>query len=360
MLGGSSGKRGEVSPLRLLRREPRPGPAPHPTGSARTLPAPPPAPRPPPPVAAPLRSGQSRISPGSSRSLSRQPRAGPANPSARWSCGRKHKSRCPGTYFSRGHLTSTPLRSASAAPAGGAAPWGRRHLPGPDTCRAPSRRRLRLRERCPGLHPVRPQPGAGAEPRGRCVSRAGGASGAGLGRGVRESRPLGSSLPPQPPHLRGTCGASGLPPQPHRKMEPVRSAMPAPPPAPSPPRPTHGPRSPRAGAPRPVPVVTALPTQNPLLTVQVRPVSLKESGDMPGCPSGRTRGKLTGEGPQTEPLASGAGSGEAFTHKRPQMLTHGSPLPPARKEREKFTLQIPYSTTAMEFSTNACSAKSSL
>lgn len=150
----------------------------------------------PPPVAAPLRSGQSRISPGSSRSLSRQPRAGPANPSARWSCGRKHKSRCPGTYFSRGHLTSNPLRSASAAPAGGAAPGGRRHLPGPDTCRAPSRRRLRLRERCPGLHPVRPQPGAGAEPRGRCVSRAGGASGAGLGRGVRESRPLGSSLPP--------------------------------------------------------------------------------------------------------------------------------------------------------------------
>ncbi|XP_059707416.1 uncharacterized protein LOC132329857 [Haemorhous mexicanus] len=66
-------------------------------------------------------------------------------------------------------------------------------------------------------------------------------------------------------------------------MEPVRPAMPAPPPAPSPPRPAHGPRSPRAGAPRPVPVVTALPAQNPLLSVQARPVSLKGRCEMPGC-----------------------------------------------------------------------------
>ncbi|XP_058698085.1 myb-related transcription factor, partner of profilin-like [Poecile atricapillus] len=71
-------------------------------------------------------------------------------------------------------------------------------------------------------------------------------------------------------------------------MEPVRPAMPAPPPAPSPPRPAHGPRSPRAGTPRPVPVVTALPTQTPLLSGRVGPVSLKESCEMPGCPSGRT------------------------------------------------------------------------
>lgn len=76
---------------------------------------------------------------------------------------------------------------------------------------------------------------------------------------------------------------------------------------------------------------------------------------MAGCPSGRTRGKLRGSSATSaEPLASGA-----VSHgKRPEMLSHGSPLPPARKGKGKSTLQFPYSTTAMGFSPNACSFKS--